>query len=69
MGYAICMGFCINCKNPIQFNPRRVPVLTINGSKEPLCEACARRWCEIHKKNPADYIFPDAYAPVDESEL
>ena len=27
MGYAIVMGFCVACGNPIQFNPRKVPAI------------------------------------------
>lgn len=69
MGYAIVMGFCINCKNPIQFNPHRVPSIRVNGVREPLCESCAHRWCEIHKVDPEQVIFSDSYSPVEESEL
>lgn len=63
MGYLFVVGECIACKGFITFNPNLVPSLRINGVREPLCEACARKWGEIHK-TPVT-IAPGAYEPAE----
>jgi hypothetical protein len=71
MGYALCHGSCIGCGRIFSFNPMRVPSVTINGSREPICEACVERVNPLRKANGLEPIvpFPDAYEPCDESEL
>lgn len=68
MGYAVMFGECCACHKPIFFNPHRVPSLTINGVREPLCIDCAIRWNELHPDNARE-IDREAYAPIDENEL
>lgn len=68
MGYAIMMGFCINCNSPIQFNPHKVPSLMIAGKREPICRICAERWNELHPEN-ARPILEGAYEYFNENEL
>lgn len=68
MGYAIMLGFCAACKNPIQFNPHKVPSLMIQGVRQPICRACAERWNELHKEN-ARPIQAGAYDYLPEEEL
>jgi hypothetical protein len=68
VGYAIMMGNCCACKRTIAFNPRAVPSLVVNGTREPLCRQCAERWNELHPEN-ARPIRDDAYGPIDEREL
>ena len=68
MGYALMMGFCVACKNPIQFNPHKVPSLVINGKREPICINCANRWNQLHPE-AAREIQPGAYNPIPEEEL
>jgi hypothetical protein len=72
MGYAMCMGFCVACKAPIKFNPVRVPSITVNGTRQPLCKSCFNRWNQIHRTSkglPAEPLAADAYTGCDESEL
>jgi hypothetical protein len=72
MGYAFMVGNCISCKALITFNPVRVPSLTINGVKEPLCENCFNEWNRIHRTSkglPPVPLQPDAYGSCGESEL
>lgn len=72
MGYCFVWGACVNCHAPIAYNPIRVPSLTVNGHKEPLCEACFNKWNEIHRtsKGLAPLpLNPDAYKPCNEADL
>lgn len=71
MGVAFAMGPCICCRIPFTFNPLRVPSVTINGAREPICAACVARYNPIRIKNglPPIVPFPDAYDACDESEL
>lgn len=68
MGYALMLGFCVNCKQSISFNPHKVPSLMINGKREPICESCANRWNEMHPEN-ARPIQEGAYSYFPEEEL
>jgi hypothetical protein len=68
MGYAIMFGICIACKGDMHFNPHKVPSLMINGKREPICEACANRWNQLHPE-AAKPIQEGAYRHFDENEL
>lgn len=68
MGYAIMVGRCVACHTRIIFNPIRVPSLRVNGVREPLCEACANKWNQLHP-DKAHPIHPEAYEACDEAEL
>jgi hypothetical protein len=71
MGFAIVFGPCIGCARPFGYNPLRVPSLTWNGTREPVCAACVERVNPRRIANglPPIVPAPDAYEPVDESEL
>jgi hypothetical protein len=71
MGYALAMGACIGCGNVFSFNPLRVPSVTINGAKEPICRACVERVNPMRKANGLEPIvpLPDAYDACDEGEI
>jgi len=47
--YCFVVGNCCACGALVTFNPVRVPSLTVNGSKEPLCRGCFARWNAIHR--------------------
>lgn len=71
MGYVMAMGPCIGCKLPFSFNPIKVPSLTINGTREPICQACVDRVNPVRKANGLEPIvpLPGAYEAAEESEL
>jgi len=71
MGYAFAAAACIGCNRVFTFNPMRVPSITINGSREPICGDCVERANPLRLKNglPPIEPLPDAYEACDESEL
>jgi hypothetical protein len=71
MGYAFVTSACIGCGNLFSYNPLRVPSIRIKGEREPICRACVERVNPVRIKNGLDPIVPapDAYDPIDESEL
>lgn len=70
--FCFVVGNCCSCGVLITFNPVRVPSLTVNGSREPLCRTCFGRWNEIHRTSkglePVE-AHADAWEGCDESEL
>jgi hypothetical protein len=71
MGYALMFGRCIGCNHPLGFNPLHVPSIRHNGVREPVCRTCIER-ANPHRRAaglPEFTIHPDAYEPVEESEL
>ena len=71
MGYVTGMGGCIGCGALFSFNPVRVPSVTINGKREPICSACVERVNPRRVVNglPPIVPLPGAYDACDESEL
>lgn len=71
MGYMLAMGACIGCGQPFSFNPMKVPSISINGRKEPICAACVARVNPMRKANGLEPIVPaaDAYEACDEDEV
>jgi hypothetical protein len=72
MGYAVVMGPCLVCTRVFGFNPRRVPSLTVNGSREPVCKSCIDT--ENDRRRPLGVELlpaphPDAYSPISANEL
>lgn len=70
-GYVFAMAPCVGCKQIFSFNPVRVPSLTWNGTRQPICRACVDR---INPKRIANGVppivpLPDAYAECEEGEL
>jgi len=71
MGYALAMGVCIGCKQTFGFNPVRVPSITINGAREPICATCVALANPTRIANGLSPIVPqaDAYEACAEEEL
>lgn len=71
MGYAIAFSACIGCRRTFGYNPLRVPSLMWQGSREPICRACVDRVNPSRIANGLEPIVPapDAYEPVNESEM
>lgn len=71
MGYAFAMSECIGCGRVFSYNPVRVPSITVNGRREPICLSCVHRANPQRRKNGLPEIIPapDAYEAVDEHEL
>jgi len=59
MGYALRTGFfCIGCRRSFSFNPVRVPSVTINGQREPICRDCVIRANPMRRANGLPKILP-----------
>lgn len=43
----LAMGPCVCCKAMFSFNPERVPSITVNGQREPVCRGCMETANEI----------------------
>jgi hypothetical protein len=71
MGYAFCTSPCFGCRRPFNYNPVRVPSVTVHGSREPICQACVDRVNPQRIANGLAPIvpLPGAYDACDESEL
>ena len=71
MGYALAMSPCIGCGRVFSYNPLRVPSLTVNGTREPICQNCVNHYNPIRRQGGLPEIIPapDAYEAVDEREL
>jgi hypothetical protein len=71
MGFCLCTSECYGCKRPFSYNPRYVPSLTINGTKEPFCLNCINAANIVRKeKGIAPLVpHPQAYEPLPEEEL
>jgi hypothetical protein len=71
MGYVTAMSPCIGCRRVFSFNPARVPSVTHEGTRRPICADCVERVNPMRIKNGLAPIvpLPDAYEPCDESAL
>ena len=71
MGYITAMAPCVGCGRPFSFNPVRVPSITINGSKQPICANCVARVNPMRIANGLEPIvpLPDAYEACAEDEI
>lgn len=71
MGYALAFSACCSCHRVFGYNPIRVPSVRVNGVREPVCRECIERANPLRKQAglPELVIHPDAYEPVEESEL
>jgi hypothetical protein len=82
MGYCIAFGKCVACPAIISFNPNKVPSIRVrweqgepipdaNGTREPLCRACAEAInADLRKKGETPpEIAADAYEGCPEEEL
>jgi hypothetical protein len=71
MGYVQCIGPCVACKKVFAYNPQRVPSLTIDGERKPICRECVERANPRRIAGGLDPIvpLPGAYEPADENEI
>jgi Fe-S-cluster-containing dehydrogenase component len=71
MGYVYATGTCIGCGNLFSFHPNKVPSLTYNGTRQPVCQGCVDRVNPMRKANglPPIVPLPGAYEPADENDI
>jgi hypothetical protein len=71
MAYVMMYGVCLECQRTFGFNPHRVPSLTVNGVREPICRECILHANTLRRDQGVDefVIHPDAYEAINESEL
>ena len=43
----LAMSACVGCKRPFSYNPHRVPSVTVNGTREPICQQCVEKYNPI----------------------
>lgn len=70
-GYALAYGTCLACRTTFGFNPLRVPSLTVDGDRKPVCSNCMGLVNQKRKKMglPPHPVLPGAYDPAPISEL
>lgn len=71
-GFAFVACNCAACGAFMQANPVHCPSLSVNGSREPICEACFNRWNHIHRTSKGLEpipLHPEAYTGCPEEEL
>jgi len=71
MGWALAMSACFGCGRPFAYNPMRVPSITVDGDRKPVCLDCVERVNPMRAANglPPIVPLPGAYEPCDEGEL
>jgi hypothetical protein len=71
MGYVTATSSCLGCGKMFSYNPMRVPSLTHQGTRRPICADCVARVNPMRVRNGLEPIvpLPDAYEACDESEL
>jgi len=71
MGFVSIIGMCVSCKRMFSFHPNKVPSLTVNGTREPICKTCVDRANVLRKQKglPPITYSDDAYEGADETEI
>ncbi len=71
MGYVMVTASCFGCKRIFSFNPVRVPSITFEGERRPVCRFCIEAVNPQRVKNGLEPVVPhpEAYEPCDESEV
>ena len=71
MGYALAHSACYSCKRIFSYNPMRVPSISVDGQREPVCLDCMIWVNNVRELRgmPPHPIHLDAYEPIDEREL
>lgn len=71
MGFITGFSACFGCKRLFTYNPLRVPVIFVNGEREPVCQDCVDRVNPQRIANGLEPIMPlpRAYEPPPEDEL
>lgn len=60
MGFLTATGPCVACRRIFAFNPERVPSVSINGSREPVCADCM---AEINAERVRRGLLPHSILP------
>lgn len=70
-GYVLAFGPCCGCGQVFGFNPARVPSITINGTREPVCRSCFERRQTFREQNglAREPLAHDAYDAAQEHEI
>ena len=70
-GYVMMVGSCFGCSRVFSFNPMRVPSITVQGDRKPVCEQCIARANTKRAEMglPPHVIHPEAYEAAPEEDL
>lgn len=71
MGFVSVYGACVACRKLFHFSPTRVPSVTLNGTREPICATCVAAANVRREANglPPIVPLPGAYDADDEADL
>ena len=70
-GWVTCVSACVGCGRTFAYHPHKVPSVVVNGTREPVCEACVERANPTRVANGLAPIvpLPGAYDGCPEEEL
>jgi hypothetical protein len=70
-GWVQAMAPCFGCRKVFTFHPHKVPSITHDGVRQPICEDCVRRVNPQREANGLEPIvpLPGAYEGMPEEEL
>ena len=65
MGYMYVLGDCFACHRLFTFSAERVPSITVDGERQPVCADCVARVNPLRAANGLDpiVVLPGAYEP------
>jgi hypothetical protein len=71
MGYVFVMSSCYGCGRVFSFHPNKVPSVTVEGMRRPICLPCVERVNPMRAKNGLPLIvpLPGAYEADDETAI
>ena len=71
VGVALLISACVSCRKVFGYHPHKVPSITIQGKREPICRACVLNANPQRRELglPEIEILPGAYDGCPESEL
>jgi len=71
MAFVFVTSPCFGCGKPFSYHPNKVPSITHEGTRKPVCADCVERVNPLRKKNGLQPIvpLPGAYEAADESEI
>jgi len=71
MGFVLMYSPCLVCGQPFGYNPNKVPSISVNEVRKPLCRTCVTEanTRRVAAGLSAFEIHPDAYEPIPEEEL
>ena len=66
MGFMLLHAFCAGCQMAMTCNAERVPSITVEGTREPVCASCIRKM-QARQREAGEEVWPDphpdAYEP------